>query len=731
MSTTILADVAARVLVPRRSLVARMQASGARGYLVVAPAGSGKSTLLQQLAAADDRPVVWVRVSTAHADPLLLLADIGRAIADAMPGGPVEATLARLDSAHGRGSHARLTRAMAAEDQPAMLVLDDMHLVNHQLAALDVITGIVDGLPAGWTIAIAQREVVALPTARWQLDAALLMVGYEDLIFDDAECRQALVALGVAVTDDLVAEILERTEGWPAGVYLAGLAIRSERPLRAGTLVAGDDELVRSFLDSEILSMLEPEDREVLLRTAIVDEVDASLAEALTDDPASGERLARIAEQNLLVRPVDRQQRWFRCHSLLRERLLRALDDAGRIRPELHARASMWYEEHERPQDAIAHAFESEDRSRVERLVIDALQEEYRAGRVETFRSWLDRFGTSSSPQDVQLAFAATWFTAVEGDADGCTRWSTLARLDDAEPSEPADDRDGLDRWILRALLFARGPQRALEDATRSLSHHDDLWRWQTTALTVQGAAHASLGDEQAAAVCYEAVERAPGVGRAAVRLCARAERALRAMDRRAWAEAEQILALDRAAMFADPTAGRLPGTLWLCADARMSLHRGDVRGTVERLRRAQMARLRLTWCVPWFAVRCLGVMAHTELLVGDIAGAHASIAQARDILRVRPHLGLMVDALDGVAARARESSNARASASSLSPAELRLLPFIQTYLSFKEIGQRLGISVTTVKTEVRSIHAKLDASSRSEAVEIAVACGLLEDPFA
>jgi len=177
-------------------------------------------------------------------------------------------------------------------------------------------------------------------------------------------------------------------------------------------------------------------------------------------------------------------------------------------------------------------------------------------------------------------------------------------------------------------------------------------------------------------------------------------------------------------------TEVRMPATLWLVADARMSVHRGDLRTAAERLRRAQLGRVYLPWAVPWYGVRALTEMAHVQLLCNDGAGARTSVAQARDIARSRPQLGTLIRRLEEIELRARRGADATRGGSTLSPAELRLLPLLQTYLSFKEIGQRLGISSNTVKTEAMSIYGKLGASTRSEAVEQAVAAGLLEDAF-
>ena len=239
------------------------------------------------------------------------------------------------------------------------------------------------------------------------------------------------------------------------------------------------------------------------------------------------------------------------------------------------------------------------------------------------------------------------------------------------------------------------------------------------------------LDERDAAMLAFESLERVHDVGNALARLVARAERALDALGRRSWTEAERILELDRSTVHSDVEAGRISGTMWLIADARLSIHRGDLRTAQASLQLVQVGRSRLSWAIPWHAVRALTVLAGLQLQVGDGGGARASVTQAREVLRVRPSLGAWNESLMAMAERTRRSQESQFQGSSLTRAELRLLPYLQTHLSFKEVGERLGISATTVKTQAMSIYSKVGATSRSEAVEQAIACGLLDDPFA
>jgi LuxR family maltose regulon positive regulatory protein len=268
--------------------------------------------------------------------------------------------------------------------------------------------------------------------------------------------------------------------------------------------------------------------------------------------------------------------------------------------------------------------------------------------------------------------------------------------------------------------------------ALRALAAHDLDWRWAPNAIFAAGMAELMLGRGDAAAERFQDMERLDGIEAAmVVRLIGRAERAMAQLDQRHWSAAQAILDLDRAAVLGDPESGRIAGLTWLVADARLSLHRGDPAATLERLQRIQVGRVRLSWALPWLAVRTLTELARVQLLIGDHQGARVTLGQARDTIAVRPDLGRLIDDLELVSQHALAAPRGDLSWSTLTRAELRLLPFLQTYLTIKEIGERLGVSPNTAKTQALSIYGKLGASTRSEAIEAAVARGLLEDLFA
>jgi LuxR family transcriptional regulator, maltose regulon positive regulatory protein len=159
---------------------------------------------------------------------------------------------------------------------------------------------------------------------------------------------------------------------------------------------------------------------------------------------------------------------------------------------------------------------------------------------------------------------------------------------------------------------------------------------------------------------------------------------------------------------------------------AAAAVHRGDLHAAREHLARAAGLRPLLTHALPVVSVQALLELAHAYIVLGDPDGAHAVLRQADDIFRQRPDLGVLPGQADDLRSRLAAMRRTGLGASSLTAAELRLLPLLCSYLSFREIGKRLYLSPNTIKSQSISIYRKLGASSRSEAVHHAQRLGLL-----
>jgi LuxR family maltose regulon positive regulatory protein len=204
------------------------------------------------------------------------------------------------------------------------------------------------------------------------------------------------------------------------------------------------------------------------------------------------------------------------------------------------------------------------------------------------------------------------------------------------------------------------------------------------------------------------------------------AERCLLAIARGDWAQAEPLAEQALATLRAGRLDDYIMSPLVHAVAARTALRRADVPAAREHL--AQAARLRplLTYAVPWGAVQTLLELGRAYLALDDVAGARAVLWQARDILLQRPDLGDLPAQVEELRSRLDLARRTGPGPSSLTAAELRLLPLLATHLTFREVGQRLYISQNTVKTQAMSIYRKLGVSTRSQAVQQVRDIGLL-----
>ena len=251
---------------------------------------------------------------------------------------------------------------------------------------------------------------------------------------------------------------------------------------------------------------------------------------------------------------------------------------------------------------------------------------------------------------------------------------------------------------------------------------------WRAATMVFEGVAYLLDGDaDQADLILAHAAEVGTDTGAFPATSTALAERAIIAMERQQWGEArvlaEQALTVQSAEHLDDYIMSPLAHTV----AARIALHHGDLPGAREHLVQAARLRPLLTYAVSWGAVQTLLEMARAYLTLDDAGGARTVLHQAHGILQLRPELGVLPKQADELQAMLDTVRAGVPGVSTLTTAEVRLLPLLPTHLNFSEIGQRLYISKHTVKTQAVSIYRTLGTSSRSQAVQRLKEIGLLE----
>ena len=709
-------------IVGRIGLVERLLASPAAPVVcVVAPAGYGKTTLLAQWAQRTPHRVGWVSVDQRDNDPAVLLTYLAVAL-DRLE--PIDPRVVRGLAGPGAsivGVVPRLAAAIAAMTQPVALVLDHIELLASQ-QSLDAVAELAARLPAGTQLLVASRTPPPLPVALLRVQGQVVELGAEELAMGRQEARALLEGAGVGLDDAEVEELLARTEGWPVGLYVAALAHQAGGPrAHAWAGFTGDDRFMADYLWSELLGRLPPERVAFLTRTAMLERMSGPLCDAVLETTGSSEVLAWLEEANLLLVPLDRRRRWYRYHHLFQELLRTELDRREpELVPRLHVRAASWCAANGLPETAIDHAQAAGDTDRVAQLVWELALPAYGAGRVDTTRRWFGWFEDQGLlGRYPPVAVLGAWLQALIGEPVAAERWADAAEQGPVTGTLPDGSTVQSYLALLRALLCRNGVDRMRADTHAALDELDPGSQWRPTAQLLEGIGYVLAGQaDRADPILAHAAEVATEAGALPAAAIALAERSLVAMDQQDWNQATVLAEQAQGVVQAGELEGYVASALVHAVAARVAVHQGDVPGVQQQLARATRLRPLLTYALPYFAVQTLLELGRACLALDDVAGAKVVLGQAREILRRRPDLGILPTQVDELWSKLDFSRGGTAGVSSLTTAELRLLPLLPTHLTFREIGQRLYVSQHTVKTQAMSLYRKLGVASRSQAVQ-------------
>jgi LuxR family maltose regulon positive regulatory protein len=699
---------------------------------VVAPAGYGKTTLLALWARADHRPFAWLSVDRHDNDPMVLLTHLAVALDRISP-----LPVGTFDALRSVGVSApatvvpRLGAALARFPQPVVLVVDDVHQLQDG-PSLDALVTLIGHVRGTTQVALAGRGI-PVPLARQRAQGRVIEIGAADLAFTESGARSLLRAAGADLPDDEVVALARRNEGWAAGLYLAALT-RTDTRLGARTAVAaGKDRLVADYLESELLARLAPRDLSFLTRTAVLERLSGPLCDAVLGESGSSAELERLERDNLFLVPLDGQGLWYRYHPIFRDLLRTRLDRDGldHLRALLR-RAADWCETDGQLEAALRYARDAEDVDRVARISITLAQPMYAAGRADTVMSWLEWLDERGAVERYPaIAAQAAYICALIGRPAAADRWADLAERWAGQV--PASHRD---RLLLIWLATLRGMmcRRGVEQMRRDVDDAEIPGAGSATdpeypmRLLLSGVANMLLGDlDTAEARLTDATELTDETRRGPLASTVLAHRALLALPRGDWSATEGFV--ERALLVTRRARieSHISSALVFALAARVALHRQDPTRARSHLSEAQRLRPLLTHAIPSLAVEALLEMAEVSVGLGDSRGARVFVRDAEAVLRRRPDLGSLGKRTDEIRLRLGTLQASGTDTSTLTSAELRILPLLGTHLTLAGIADRLFLSRHTVKSQLWSMYRKLDVHTRSDAITRAQELGLLE----
>jgi LuxR family transcriptional regulator, maltose regulon positive regulatory protein len=728
--------VAAKVTRPTRrsgtvmkgDLAGVLVAQGPAVVAVTAPAGYGKTTLMVEWAQRDPRRSAWASLDGGDKAPEGLLGTLARAIEQLGPVDP--AVYDELSSPGGSilGQVVpRLVRTLRACDEPFLVLIDDLHEVDDQHCR-DALNLVADYWPQGSTLVVSSRSEIWLDLARRRVSGGLVEIGPEQLAFSVDEAAQLLAAAGVDRPADVAETLVRRTEGWPAGLYLAALALQGGTAGPDGPdLIAGNDRFVADYLRTEILDRVPDGIRRFLIRSSILEQMCGPLSDQTLASSGSAAILASLARSNMFVVRLDQRSEWYRYHGLFREMLRAELArDEPDLVVELHRRAADWYGSHGRLESAIDHARASGDIERTARLLLRYVPSAFTAEQVSAAARGLGDLTDAVIERHPLLAVYAAWIAILTGRPVEASRWANIAeQLSSAEA--PLDGSPSFEsgRALLTAALCAHGIAKSVADAEFAAAAEPPWSPWRCQALRALFEARMLEGKlDDAETALAEWLETAPSTNHVTLSR-ALTERSLLAIARGDWDLAAVAVTEALTHINALGRQEHVISSLTYASAARTAAERHDLHTAREQLAHALRLRPQATWVLPRLAVVLRLELAGACLALADPGGARTMLREIDLILQHRPELGALLQEVDGLRQRVGVAADTLG-VSTLSAAELRLIPYLQTHLTNAEIAERLYVSTNTVKSELKSIYRKLEVSTRHEAIERARAVGLL-----
>ncbi len=680
-----------------------------RVVLVSAPAGSGKSTLVADW--QQRHGGAWLQADRADHDPARfwghvvgaltkLVPDVRTAAGSAVPsaGGDAEPLLGRIAN-------------VLSTAGPVVLVIDDFHLVSNPTID-DGLERLIELAPPSFLLILSTRLDPSLRLSRLRVRSQLVEIRADTLRFA-ADEAQLLLDDG-RITDPHVAALCERTEGWAAGLVLAGLSLSGSDD--HDTFVAafqGDDRLVVDYLTDEFLAGIDDADRQRMLQTAILDRMCGPLIDTICETTDGARWLRETAGANQLLISLDSTGTWFRYHHLLQDVLRLEAEQATVDTAGAHGRAARWHREHGSPHDAVEHFIAAGAHEDAADLIYDEATELMNQGQLRTVADQVARLGP--------LADEHCGTTVVQGYISLLTGRFAEAhhRIERARTLHPDGDKAGLIAALAIMTHLGTGNVAAALDEARAAAAPFE----STQAMTL-GGAHVWAGAFDSARPLLDQADRmAPDEGHAFVQVMSPILSGIADIETGATDAART--AAERSIDLAE-RLGLSELTQTALAHSLLARTIDDPASAIESARRGvDLGRRSPERITSAYALACAGdVLAHH----GEPEGPDL-IIEARSIIDRCSDPGIAGRYLARVEARHRIEAPTQPTADlvdDLTDRELAVLRYLPSAMSQRDIASELYVSLNTVKTHCKAIYRKLAVGDRKAAVQAARDAGLL-----
>jgi ATP/maltotriose-dependent transcriptional regulator MalT len=708
-------------VVPRERLAERLRSGSGLGLsLVACPAGYGKTTLLAAWheAEAARKPVAWLTLDEGDNDPAVLWSYVIHALRGACPA--ISCPASPQMAGAGTAIDMVLPRLVNELDDlgEVTLILDDFHRLAGG-AARESLAWFIDHAPCTFQLVLSTRTEPDLPLAALRAHGDLLELRADDLRFTSEEADTFLNGrLGLGLMPEEVDTLLERLEGWPAGLYLTALSLRraADRHALVTELGASSRHLL-DFLETEVLQAHDPPMQELMLRSSILGRLSGPLCDAVLDQQHSGLMLDALSYSNLFLIPLDDEGGWYRFQPLFAQLLRVELErrEPG-LAPALHRRAYAWHRDHGMTGEAIAHAIAAGAHAEAAELIQTSWVSYANSCTYDAVLAWIRRLPEETQSGNTGLLLVRAWMLSLSGKREEAGQVIAAAERLGQPGGGPLPDGFSsaeASLTMLRACCPWGDVGAQLHSGRRAAELEGPGSAWRPVACWAAGMGLYFRGEPAEADRWFaESAALAPASARWPAGASSLAYRSLIAGETGRPGE-QQMLAEQAAELVqehgTEKASGVVPLALGVSLAARGRLQDAlplIERGAVFLRSRGQPAEVAMALLHQGPVLRALG----------ERERAQAAITEATSIIGSCPDPGILTGRLSACGPSPRADTSFRDE--KLTQRERRVLQLLASDLSERDIGHELYVSHNTVHSHVRSIYRKLGVSSRAHALQ-------------